>query len=392
MIQISHNDINSIIKLHFEACSNFVLPRLDFYIDLFNSLGNKNYLEKSISLTARYNLTSSSIVALVTPFLSSKYKKGNTKVDITQVNSLLKSRSNRIIKNSNSLNTFKTYYNFFLLVKRNIEIIISGNPLVLDQLLKSNKFNIQGQPEIKGSLEKGFSYETFTGVGFQLNNKNKWNNYSLTSRLNLSVCPYCNRNWINTVLEGKTKKKSGKITNPQLDHFLSKEKYPLFRLSFFNLIPSCETCNVRLKGSEEFNIKEYLHPYLEGFPKNVFFNTTPLSLGALQGFDNDYRVELDLDSCDLELKKKIERNLETFKIKEIYKEHGDIIADVYLKKFYYGDKYLEVLKVQFDNLPKNNAELYRLAFGNYLNEYDFKNRPFSKLTKDVARQLGLLNY
>jgi hypothetical protein len=30
---------------------------------------------------------------------------------------------------------------------------------------------------------------------------------------------------------------------PEIDHFYPKDKYPFLAVSFFNLIPSCLTCN-----------------------------------------------------------------------------------------------------------------------------------------------------
>lgn len=49
----------------------------------------------------------------------------------------------------------------------------------------------------------------------------------------LSICPYCSEENIEPT--DNTKK--------QIDHFLPKRQYPFFALSFYNLIPSCGTCN-----------------------------------------------------------------------------------------------------------------------------------------------------
>ena len=50
--------------------------------------------------------------------------------------------------------------------------------------------------------------------------------------LNLSVCPYCNRQYI---FGTDNNRKVG----AQFDHFYSKSKYPYLALSFYNLIPVC---------------------------------------------------------------------------------------------------------------------------------------------------------
>ena len=49
----------------------------------------------------------------------------------------------------------------------------------------------------------------------------------------LSICPYCSEEYIEPT--SNTKK--------QIDHFLPKRQYPFFALSYYNLIPSCGTCN-----------------------------------------------------------------------------------------------------------------------------------------------------
>lgn len=71
--------------------------------------------------------------------------------------------------------------------------------------------------------------------------------YTLYQRLNkpqyiddldITVCPYCNRNYIFNF-----KKTKSLNTIAQLDHFFDKSTYPYFSVSIFNLVPSCQTCN-----------------------------------------------------------------------------------------------------------------------------------------------------
>ena len=53
----------------------------------------------------------------------------------------------------------------------------------------------------------------------------------------VKVCPYCNRAEIHNADYHKTS---------QFDHFIPKgfeDNYPLFALSYYNLIPSCTNCN-----------------------------------------------------------------------------------------------------------------------------------------------------
>ena len=66
--------------------------------------------------------------------------------------------------------------------------------------------------------------------------------------LNLRICPYCGRAFIYSVQQVGSKT----VVKPQIDHFLPKSKYPFLALSFMNLIPSCQTCNMKdCKGNND---------------------------------------------------------------------------------------------------------------------------------------------
>ena len=71
----------------------------------------------------------------------------------------------------------------------------------------------------------------------------------LVDKLNIKTCPYCNRQFIYT-FNGRAPER------PELDHFYPKANYPLFCLSFYNLIPACHSCN-HVKSEEEIGINPY---------------------------------------------------------------------------------------------------------------------------------------
>lgn len=82
------------------------------------------------------------------------------------------------------------------------------------------------------------------------------------NRLDINVCPYCNRNYIlnfNINTENKA--------TAQLDHFFDKKSYPYLAVSFYNLVPSCSTCNQR-KSTKNENI---YYPYSESFNDDAKF-------------------------------------------------------------------------------------------------------------------------
>ncbi|WP_419673294.1 hypothetical protein [Aliarcobacter butzleri] len=80
--------------------------------------------------------------------------------------------------------------------------------------------------------------------------------------LNITVCPYCNRNYIFNF-----KKSNSLKATAQLDHFFDKSTYPYFSISIFNLVPSCQTCNQRKSKIQN----DIYHPFTETFNDDVKF-------------------------------------------------------------------------------------------------------------------------
>ncbi len=96
-----------------------------------------------------------------------------------------------------------------------------------------------------------------------------------------TTCPYCNYNKLDLVPKigtaGVAKKN---IAYLDLDHFFAKVQNPFFAVSFFNLIPSCHSCNSVDKGSKEFTLDTQIHPYFISFDEYFRFR---ISLAALLG-------------------------------------------------------------------------------------------------------------
>ena len=71
----------------------------------------------------------------------------------------------------------------------------------------------------------------------------------IQDKVDVDTCYFCNIEFIN-----KFKNIDGKIKNGfTLDHYIDKGKYPFLALSLYNLIPSCYTCNSKVKGADEIN-------------------------------------------------------------------------------------------------------------------------------------------
>ncbi len=279
-----------------------------------------------------------------------------------------------------------------LFIKTNLSAILKGEPRTLVDI--NNKFGQEvtricgGAVQLKKfdkHLRNIFNYKQFTAK-----NQGTYDAYDLAKNLNIRVCAYCNRMYTLTVQTGTSQGEH--ITRPEFDHFFSQEKYPLLALSFFNLIPSCKICNSTLKGKEEFSLDCNLHPYLDNCWQGFRFSFAPANTQSLLGAKPNHKVLIKTDTCtDVKLEKRIRKNLEVFKIAEVYNGHGEEISDLLQLRNVLNDNYLEILqKHTYPHLNISEDELYRLAFGTYREEGDLHKRPFSKLKKDILKELGIV--
>lgn len=200
-----------------------------------------------------------------------------------------------------------------------------------------------------------------------------YDGYKLTSNLGVRTCVYCNRVYALT----HKRKSGGKLLRPQLDHWFPQSKYPLLQISFFNLIPSCDICNSRVKNDLVFDLISHHHPYQET-EENIQFNYRPI-------FGNKQRVYFTNDSD-----KKIKHTCEELLINEMYEGHQSELVDLILTKKKYSKAYLDILKNSFPEANLNKNEIYRLAFGVELDKKEFHKRPFSKFKYDILKELKII--
>jgi hypothetical protein len=193
--------------------------------------------------------------------------------------------------------------------------------------------------------------------------------------LDITVCPYCNRNYIFNFKKSKSLEATA-----QLDHFFDKSSFPFFSVSIFNLVPSCQTCNQR--KSEKQN--EIYHPFIESLNDDVKFG---LKI-------KDSKFYYDKDSLEIEIPKninKVNSHVETFNIQNLYNEHKDIALELIQKAQIYNESYIDELYQKYEGtLFKNREDVLRHITGGYIEDKDINKRPLSKLIKDISEELDLI--
>lgn len=144
--------------------------------------------------------------------------------------------------------------------------------------------------------------------------------------LNLRICPYCGRAFIYSIQQVGSKT----VVKPQIDHFLPKSTYPFFALSFMNLIPSCQTCNMKdCKGDHDplkFDVAgfKYLIPYPYEFDGNQVKIEYVLN-GTAYNRDDNFDVCVNYGG-NVDLKKGCNDYL---KLEDFYKLHHVEVAGMY---------------------------------------------------------------
>ena len=250
--------------------------------------------------------------------------------------------------------------------------------------VKNAKFKIQQKnknPEkwtIEKILKNYFGYDDFENGAFPSNGK-KWDAYLFTRKINIEVCPYCNRQYIFTISNGNGR--------PQIDHYYPQSDYPYLSCSIYNFIPSCPQCNHQ-KGDilnkyatakekskhEEFKYDSndrafILYPYedsIENKDSNGEITEKKIRFSVMYGeWDDRYKL-LDDSICvqiktkdDPLLNDKIENSIEGFHLNELYSCHKIDMENLFTRyRNYSKPKIDEITKlVLSETLDTNGLDL-----------------------------------
>lgn len=245
-------------------------------------------------------------------------------------------------------------------------------------------------------VEYVFDYNSF------ISDRSGWNAYDLTNKMAIDVCTYCNRNYTYTIFDEKGKR----VARPELDHFLLKSKYPYLALSFYNLIPSCHTCNSGIKGSKDFNFRDYIHPYRDCLDDLIqisvrFKEDNHLSPDERKRVFGLAFFNGQIDSFDLVFnhrnatpgkeQAKANASVKAFQLELLYNCHKDLVVDMIVNAIIYNESYIESLLNSYSPLFRNRDDVIRHITKNLSQPEAMYKRPFSKLSRDIHREFGL-NY
>ena len=257
--------------------------------------------------------------------------------------------------------------------RRNLRRIVLGDEKVL------NKYSKHDERSKNKTNDKVWDFTQYKGFD---PNGNINNAHYFFRELNIRTCPYCNRHYTFTLDE-----KTAKVA-PEYDHFYDKSSHPILAVSFYNLVPSCHTCN-HVKGTKA---SAKINPYFSGF-KSKFSLLDEKGDKLIVDYDKVAMKERKNNYGKLtysELSEEERGNVETFGLQGLYEMHDDYIKELVDKVIAYNPTVRQSLVDAFQDQAYSPQQVYDFVWGRYLEEAQYGNRPLSKLTKDILEQLGIL--
>ena len=183
--------------------------------------------------------------------------------------------------------------------------------------------------------------------------------------------------------------KNEKKNHFTLDHILPQSEYPHLSLSLFNLVPSCYSCNSKLKRDKKIysNLNELVFTSPTGSEKmqdiifKIYFKT---------GFD-EKKLPKELNDYSVKIESPFPEYFKIFNLQGRYNFHKKVSQKLISQRRIYSDSQIDEILKLFKKGGINilEGELKKQIFG-YEIFAENSNIPFQKYKKDIARQLKLI--
>lgn len=220
-----------------------------------------------------------------------------------------------------------------------------------------------------------------------LNNVFRYDRYSrrktaveILKQMKVTVCPYCNRQYIFTLSDGRAR--------PQFDHYYPKSLYPYLALSLYNMIPSCSICNMA-KSSLDTLKEPILYPFTEEMGNEAKFEIRKKRNGnfvrMLQGISSEFVIGLNTTNAKNETI--FLNQMKKLHLDGLYNEHKEYVMDIIKAKYVNSPERINELLVSYPALFNSYEDVKSLMYMTNIQKESWGNRPLSKLTYDIDRQL-----
>ncbi|WP_433691367.1 hypothetical protein [Kosakonia cowanii] len=190
----------------------------------------------------------------------------------------------------------------------------------------------------------------------------------ILSNINITVCPYCNRQYVDFYAH------AGKVKSiAQIDHMLPESVFPLYALSLMNFTPSCYHCNCSIKKDRLFPWKKI---YCENPANKNYFKLIYNKLSGFYGDKENFTITVDPKSEEDRL------NSYFFRHELIYSNHKEDVSLLLKRRFLLAKGYrTSVKKILGEEITDN--EFRNIILGVTANEKELLTKPLTKLKKDI---------
>lgn len=236
-------------------------------------------------------------------------------------------------------------------------IITMQKECFLPRALPKRKFvKIKHEYQILHDAYKQIADSKKNGITMRVN---------LVRETGLTVCPYCNRDYINC--------RRDDIAGAQLDHFFNKAKYPIFSICLYNIVPSCGNCN-RIKSDKP---NKFVSPFDDtvDWESDIMFSFKPEKSG-------DHKVCINVTGL-------LQNNITEMKIDQAYEIHDKEIKELLEKKEFYSKSQTDEFKKVLSKMHLSDDSLKQVIFGPEISLEDMKTKPLGKMLHDLHKELKI---
>lgn len=246
--------------------------------------------------------------------------------------------------------------------------------------------NVPLVPKIVKGVRKMVKSEIKNKILIALDYKNLRNNFypKYFKEIGIKACVYCNSQLTISAIKNSKKEYSAKF---DVDHYHSKDDYPFFSISLFNLYPACASCN-RLKSTNPIELELYSDDALK--TKNSSYKFKLNSNAKAKYLTTKDSNEIEFSFVEPSYVPGVKKFNEVFHIEGVYQTQVDLIEELIIKSQIYNSSYLKTLEDNFKKLNLHPELFKRTLVGNYTEDKDIHKRPMSKLVMDIARELELI--
>lgn len=289
----------------------------------------------------------------------------------TGILTVLKSQQNQSFLKKGYYNIYKTLYNSStgeLNINEIKKLLLADKNTMELYIKKWGKYN---SVQSNALLKNIFRFDTLSKRNVIID---------ILREMKVTVCPYCNRQYIFTLANGKSR--------PQIDHYYPKIIYPYLALSLYNMVPSCSLCNMSKSSLDTYNMP-ILYPYLEEMGNEIVFEMKGIKdcnyVKLLQGLSDEFIIVFKNNKAHNI--KSAHNQIDKLHLKELYAEHKDYVRDIIKSKYVNSTEYLRNLSARFPLLFNSDVEVKNMLYMTDLRKEDWGKRPLAKLTHDIDMQI-----